>query len=309
MKNILVTGSSGTIGTRLCEKLLALNYDVTGVDKHHNTWNAQIDKITVIADLCDKETVLSLPKKFDMVIHLAANARVYNLVVDPSLARDNFTMTFNILEYCRINDIRKILFSSSREVYGSSGLSVQTEDDMHLQNCESPYTASKIGGEALIHAYHRCYGIDFIITRFSNVYGMFDESDRVIPRFIRQTLNNEDLTVYGKDKALDFTYIDDTVDGIIRCIENFSKVKNSVYNIGSGRSVSIIEVAGQIIGGMNGKNSIIITDNRPGEVVQSSIDISKAQRILGYSPKTSIHEGIKKSIQWYSENLYNENKT
>jgi UDP-glucose 4-epimerase len=213
-------------------------------------------------------------------------------------------MLFNILEYCRTNDIKKFVFSSSREVYGNSGLPIHTEDEAFVKHCESPYTASKIGGEALIHAYHQCYGIDFIITRFSNVYGMYDDSDRVIPLFIRQTSNNEDLTVFGKDKVLDFTYIDDTVDGIIRCIEYFSKEKNSVFNIASGTSVSIIDVAEQIIQGMDGENSIVVNDNRPGEVIQSSIDISKANQRLGYFPKTQIHDGIKKSIDWYTKHLY-----
>jgi len=235
-----------------------------------------------------------------MVIHLAANARVYNLVLYPKLARDNFEMLFNILEYCRINDIKKFIFSSSREVYGNSGLPISTEEDVRLKYCESPYTASKIGGEALIHAYHQCYGIDFIILRFSNVYGMYDDSDRVIPLFIRQTLKNEDLTVYGKNKMLDFTYIDDTVDGIIRCVEHFSEEKNSVFNIASGKCVPIIEVAEQIIQGLNGENSVLLKKNRPGEVIRSSIDISKAQQKLGYSPKTQIHDGIKKTLVTYT---------
>jgi UDP-glucose 4-epimerase len=215
------------------------------------------------------------------------------------MARDNLEMLFNLLEFCRLNDIKKFIFASSREVYGNSGLSLCTEEDARVKNCESPYTASKIGGEALIHAYHQCYGIDFIILRFSNVYGMYDDSDRVIPRFIRQTLKNEDLTVYGKNKMLDFTYIDDTVDGIIRCVEHFSKVKNSVFNIASGKSVPIIEIAEQIIQGMRGKNSVVLKNNRRGEVIQSSIDISKAHRELGYSPKTQIHDGIKKTLVNY----------
>jgi len=284
--------------------LLACGYNVIGVDKRSNPWNSKIDKITIIADLCDKNSLRSLPKDIDMIIHLAANARVYNLVVDPALARDNFEMLFNVLEFGRVNNIKKIIFSSSREVYGNSGLPIYSEEDAFVKYCESPYTASKIGGEALIHAYHQCYGIDFIITRFSNVYGMYDESDRVIPLFIRQTLNNEDLTIFGKDKVLDFTYIDDTVDGIIKCIEHFSQEKNSVFNIASGTSIPIIEVAEQIIQGMNGNNSIVLNDNRTGEVVRSSIDISKAQQKLGYLPKIKIHEGIKKSIDWYTKHLY-----
>lgn len=299
-QRILVTGSSGTIGTRLCESLLSKRYPFIGLDKRPNKWNDEINQVTIKANLLKPEDAKYFPQDIDIVIHLAANARVYNLVINPGLARENFEMLFNILEYCRIHDIKKILFASSREVYGNSGHTLYREEDALTENCESPYTASKIGGEALVHAYHKCYGIDYVITRFSNVYGMYDDSDRVIPLFIRQTLNNEDLTIYGKEKVLDFTYIDDTVDGILKCIEHFPEVKNSVFNFASGKSVPIIEIAKYIIQGMDGKNSIIFRKNRAGEVVRSSIDISKAQQKLGYSPKTQIHEGIRKTLVNYN---------
>jgi nucleoside-diphosphate-sugar epimerase len=106
-KKILVTGSSGTIGTRLSEILLQKGYSVVGCDWKENKWNKQIDNLTVRIDLRDKEKVLSeLPKDIDMVIHLAANARVYNLVKEPGMARDNFETLFNILEFARLNGIK-----------------------------------------------------------------------------------------------------------------------------------------------------------------------------------------------------------
>ncbi|HEY4526913.1 MAG TPA: SDR family NAD(P)-dependent oxidoreductase, partial [Candidatus Paceibacterota bacterium] len=121
LKKILVTGSSGTIGTRLAETLLGEGFDIIGVDREPNTWNDAVNKKTIILDLRDKERVLKeLPKDVDVVIHLAANARVFNLVVDPSLARDNFEMVFNVLEFARQNEIKNFMFSSSREVYGNS---------------------------------------------------------------------------------------------------------------------------------------------------------------------------------------------
>ncbi len=236
-----------------------------------------------------------------MVIHLAANARVYNLVINPGLARDNFEMLFNILEFCKKHSIQNFLFSSSREVYGNSAVAVHTETEADVRACESPYTASKIGGEALVHAYHRCYGINFVITRFSNVYGMYDTSDRVIPLFIRMTQNNQDLVVYGEDKCLDFTYIDDTVAGVIKCIEKFPDIQNNIFNIACGRSVSLIEVAHLIRDSMNGKNGVIIHDNRTGEVVRSAIDITKAKKNLEYEPQVPIEEGVARSISWYAE--------
>lgn len=303
IKKILVTGSSGTIGTRLCEKLLEENYEIVGVDLKSNRWNERLNESTIIGDLRNKQTLENLPKDIDLVIHLAANARVYNLVIDPGLARDNFEILFNTIEFCRKNDIKRFIFASSREVYGNSKQIVHSENDVYVRNCESPYTASKIGGEALVHAYHRCYGINFIIIRFSNVYGMYDDSDRVIPLFIKLTKENKDLVVYDGEKMLDFTYIDDAISGILKCTENFDQVKNDVFNIASGEALSFIEVAQLIQQYMDNKNKIAIKENRTGEVVKFIANISKAKKKLGYEPKTTITGGIEKSIKWYMKRV------
>ena len=299
----LITGSSGTIGTRLCEKLLELNYEVVGLDLRTNKWNDEINELTIIGDLRDKRVLKKLPKDVDLVIHLAANARVYDLVVNPNLAKDNFEILFNTLEFCRKNNIKKFIFASSREVYGNSKQPIHSESEAYVRNCESPYTASKVGGEALVHAYHQCYGINFIITRFSNVYGMYDDSDRVVPLFIKLARRGKDLIVYGKEKLLDFTYIDDVVSGILKCIENFNDVKNDVFNIASGKGVSIIELAQLIQKYMKSKSKIVIKESRTGEVEKFIANISKAKRELGYEPQTTISEGIKKSIRWYKERM------
>jgi len=304
IKKILVTGSSGTIGTRLCEKLLEENYEIVGVDLKSNRWNERLNESTIIGDLRNKQILENLPKDIDLVIHLAANARVYNLVIDPGLARDNFEILFNTIEFCRKNDIKRFIFASSREVYGNSKQIVHSENDVYVRNCESPYTASKIGGEALVHAYHRCYGINFIIIRFSNVYGMYDDSDRVIPLFIKLTKENKDLVVYDGEKMLDFTYIDDAISGILKCMENFDQVKNDVFNIASGEALSFIEVAQLIQQYMDNKNKIAIKENRTGEVVKFIANISKAKKKLGYEPKTTITGGIEKSIKWYMKRVH-----
>lgn len=303
IKKILVTGSSGTIGTRLCEKLLEENYETIGVDLKPNKWNNRINELTIVGDLRDKRTLENLPKDVDLVIHLAANARVYNLVVDPSLARDNFEILFNILEFCRKNNIKRFIFASSREVYGNTKQIVHTENEAYVRNCESPYTASKIGGEALVHAYNQCYNFNFVIVRFSNVYGMYDDSDRLVPLFIKLTKENKDLIVYGKEKLLDFTYIDDTVSGVLKCIEKFDQVKNEVFNLASGKGVSIIEVAQLIQKYLNNKSKITIKENRTGEVVKFIADISKTKEKLGYEPKIMIDSGIEKTVKWYKINF------
>jgi len=304
IKKILVTGSSGTIGTRLCERLLKNGYEVVGADYKPNKWNKDIQSITVDVDLRNKEDVLNkLPKDIDLIIHLAANARVYNLVVEPSLARDNFETLFNVLEFTRLNNVKKIMFSSSREVYGNSNEMIQLEDSIDVKNCESPYTATKIGGEALVHSYQQCYGIDFVMFRFSNVYGMYDDSNRVIPLFIKLCKDGKDLIVYGKEKLLDFTYVEDAVGGILQSIQKFNQIKNNVFNLAYGQGTSILEVAQLIKDLLKANNKIKIEKNRTGEVVKYIADISKAKEKIGYKPQTNIFEGIKKSIDWYSKHI------
>lgn len=297
-KKILITGSSGTIGTRLFEKLLEENYDVIGFDKVKNIWHPSFNKLTIRGNLLYKNDIKKIPKNIDLIVHLAANARVYDLVVEPDLALENVISTHNILEFARKNNIKKIIFSSSRETYGNKKEITSKETDVDILRCESPYAASKISDEALIYSYSKCYGIDHIVFRFSNVYGMYDQSNRFIPLLLRKMKKNEDIEIFGKDKILDFTYIDDCVAGVITCIKKFPAVKNNVFNIASGKGSNLIEVAGIMKKSLKSKSRLVIGKNRPGEVVRYIADISKARKI-GYNPKISIEKGIDLSIHWY----------
>lgn len=296
---ILVTGSSGTIGTRLCEALLDAGHDVTGADLKPNRWSRAIDDRTIRVDLQNASDLANaLPGEVDTIIHLAANARVYNLVVDPSLARANFDTVFNTLEYARSANARRFMFASSREVYGNTSRLVHHEDESYVRHCESPYTASKIGGEAMVHSYQQCYGLDFLILRFSNVYGMYDDSDRVVPLFIRRCIEGLDLVAYGREKVLDFTYIDDAVDGLMRGVDRFDTVRNDVFNIASGQGTALVDLAHLVRERVDSDSRVIVDNNRPGEVARYVADITKAKRELGYCPGTGIDEGIGQAIEW-----------
>lgn len=299
---ILVTGSSGTIGTRLCEKLLTRGDTVVGMDWLQNKWQPNAKKITTIVDMRDSEAMKKISIDADIIVHLAANARVYELVEEPDLARDNFLTTYNALEFARKNGIKRFIFASSRESYGNTGIDKYTEDLVRVSNCESPYTASKIGGEALVEAYRRCYGIDQITFRFSNVYGMYDDSNRVVPLFIRLARKNEEMTIFGKEKYLDFTYIDDTVAGIIAGIDKFETAKNDTYNLATGEGTTIIKLAEDIKRLCKSDSKIAIGASRTGEVIRYVADISKAKKALGYKPQTSFDEGVRKSVEWYLKN-------
>jgi len=299
---IMLTGSSGTIGTRLFEKLLQLDYDVIGLDRKENEWNKSLNKRTVRIDLLKQSDLIKLPKDIDLIIHLAANARVYNLVTNPELALENIVTAFNVLEFARKNKINKIIFSSSREIYGNSiDENSVTEDNVRIESCGNPYSASKVSAEALIHAYRKVYGLDFVIIRFSNVYGMYDDSDRVIPLWIRQALKNENLIFYGENKVLDFSYIDDSINGVMKIIEKFDNIKGETFNIAYGKGSRLIYVANKIRELLRSKSQIIIKENRLGEVCKFQADIFKAKKLLGYEPKIGIDEGLTKTVEWYKK--------
>lgn len=301
--NILVTGSSGTIGTRLCEKLLAAGHTVYGVDRVPNKWNPEIQALTTMVDLCIDEQLGSIPTDIDVIVHLAANARVYELVEHPERAQENIVSTFNILEFARKNSVQKFIFASSREVYGNITADVYTEDMARIENCESPYTASKVAGEALVESYMRCYGVNSIIFRFSNVYGAYDDSVRVVPLFIRQARANEKMTIFGKEKELDFTYVDDTVGGIIQGIEQFDSVQGETINLAYGQGTTILKLAETVKELLGSSSEIELSESRTGEITHYIASISKAQRLLNYSPVTPFDEGIRKAVEWYQEYL------
>ena len=302
---ILVTGSSGTIGTRLSETLLDIGHTVIGADWEPCKWQKRVEALRIDIDLRDPSQYGKLPTDVDMIVHLAANARVYELVENPDRALDNCIDTFHVLEHARKNGIKRVVFASSRETYGNIHLpdgQKYDESKAHFMTCESPYTASKIAGEALMESYKRCYGIETVIVRFSNVYGMYDDSIRVVPLFFRNAKANLPLKIFGKDKCLDFTYIDDAVHGVTQIITLWDKAKNGTYNLAYGEGTTILHLAEEMKRLLGSTSPLEIGSARTGEVTHYIADVTKAKQTFGYNPKTSFSEGIRKSVEWYSKN-------
>lgn len=316
---ILITGSSGQIGTNLALRMLDAGHFVFGVDRRLNTWTNAFPYI--LQDLSspypphDKGIGGVEYPPVDVVVHLAAHAKVHELVRQPHRAMENITMTYNVLEYCRLARL-PIIFSSSREVYGDIHRYIEDESKrpstMHegtsdFAYTESPYSASKISGEAFIYSYARCYGLKYIVFRFSNVYGRYDNDiermERVIPLFIRRIANDEPITVYGEHKTLDFTYIDDCVSGIAAGIEllNNGQVENQTINLAFGRGNTLVRMA-QLVGESLGKEPrITLAPALLGEVTHYIADISKARDLLGYNPQVPLEEGISRTVRWNQE--------
>jgi len=305
---ILITGSSGQIGTNLALDLLERGNDVFGIDTRPNPWTQ--DFPTLIQDLGSPYHAfqkgighVEYPEKLDAVVHFAAHAKVHELVEEPDRALLNVTMTFNVLEFCRHNGL-PLIFSSTREVYGDIHHYLTEESHADFAFTESPYSASKIAGEALVYAYARCYGLQYMVFRFSNVYGRYDNDiermERVIPLFIRQINRREPLVIYGEDKSLDFTYVDDCIQGVVRGIEVLlgGTSANHTINLAFGQGNSLITMARHIGECLGATPELIIRPSRAGEVTRYIANIGKARAILDYQPQTPLDEGIPKAVSW-----------
>ena len=305
---VLITGSSGMIGTNLALNLLDDGHTVLGIDYRSNPWTNRIPFRKVDLRKNCVGHLVELIKGFgiDFVVHLAAHAKVYELVIEPSRALENVDLTFKVLESARLSDV-PIVFGSSREVYGDIRRHVTNESSADFVVAESPYSASKISGEAFIYSFAQCYGLRYFVFRFSNVYGRYDSDlerlERVTPLFIRQISRGEPITIFGREKALDFTYIDDCIQGVRLGIEKLAagEVQNQTINLAYGEGHSLEQLA-MFIGEVLGMEpSISYAPSQPGEVKRYVADISKARDLLGYRPTTPLREGLRKAIAWQRE--------
>lgn len=304
---ILITGSSGQIGTNLALTLQAAGHTVLGVDKRPNAWTA--DFPSQVLDLNTPPLPdgplprLARDFKPNVIVHLAAWAKVHQLVKEPEKAFENVAITYWALEAARATG-SAIIMGSSREVYGDILRHVTDETMTDFILAESPYSASKIAAEAFFSSYARCYAIPTLVFRFSNVYGRYDNDlermERVIPLFVRKIAADQPITVFGRDKMLDFTYIDDCIAGIVAGVLALGsgQLNNQTINLAYGQGqtlfdlVSLIELA-------TGKTAhATYAPSQTGEVTRYVADISKARKLLGYAPQTPLSRGIQQYVKW-----------
>jgi UDP-glucose 4-epimerase len=302
---VLITGSSGQIGTNLALRLIADGHEVFGVDKRQNTWTDAFRYL--LQDLSGNLAGVEYPP-VDVVVHLAAHAKVHQLVREPHRALENVVITFNVLELCRRLRV-PIVLASSREVYGDvhrfEGYDEATAD---FAFTESTYSASKIAGEAFVYSYARCYGLPYLVFRFSNVYGRFDNDlqrmVRVLPLFTHSMLRDEPITVFGgNDKTLDFTYVDDCVDGIALGVEALveGRVVNHTINLAFGQGNTLIRAAELIAAELGAEPRLTVAPSLLGEVTHYVADITKARTLLAWEPQVPLEEGLRRSVAWFRE--------
>jgi UDP-glucuronate 4-epimerase len=307
---VLITGSSGQIGTNLALRLQAEGHDVFGVDKRQNPWTETFP--TLLQDLAGHYPAFTggiggveYPE-VDVVVHLAAHAKVHQLVRQPHRALENAIMTFNVLEYCRGLAL-PLVFSSTREVYGDvHRFEEYAEEAADFAFTESPYSASKITSEAFIYSYARCYGLSYLVFRFSNVYGRYDNDlwrmERVLPLFMHQLSRGEPITIFGGDeKVLDFTFVDDCVDGISRGVVALGegRIANETINLAYGEGNTLVRAAELIAAELGVEPQVTIAPSLLGEVTHYVADIRKARELLGWEPATPLARGIPQAVEWF----------
>ena len=309
---VLVTGSSGQIGTNLALRLQAEGHDVFGVDKRLNPWTGAFPYL--LQDLAGHYPAtpggiggVEYPET-DLVVHLAAHAKVHQLVAEPHRALENVVMTFNVLEYARRARL-PVVYASSREVYGDIHRFEEVDESTaDFAFTESTYSASKISGEAFVYAYARCYDLRYLVFRFSNVYGRYDNDlhrmVRVIPLFIHQIGRGEPITVFGgREKTLDFTYVDDCVEGIVRGVEALGagRVVDETVNLAYGQGNTLVRVAELIGAELGAEPQMTLAPSLLGEVTRYVADIGRARDLLDWRPATPVDEGIPKAVTWFRE--------
>ena len=317
MKNILVTGGAGFVGSHLVDRLLSegqwkvsviddLNdfYDpaikLANASKHEKNSNYQLFK----TDIRDQGALKKIfaANGFDCIVHLAARAGVRPSLVQPLLyAETNINGTMNLLELAREQGIKQFVFGSSSSVYGLNAKVPFGEDDPIRQPI-SPYAATKAAGELICHTYTHLYGIRSVCLRFFTVYGPRQRPDLAIHKFARLISEDKPIPVFGDGTTRrDYTFIDDIIAGVRGAID-YDKTDYEVINLGESRTVELRELISLLEKELGKTAQIDRQPLQPGDVPQTFADIAKARRLLGYNPQTQIEEGIHTFVRWFREN-------
>src|SRR5579884_3172833 len=309
---VLITGGAGFIGSHLTERLVADHHSVSILDDFNNFYDPELKRRNLasvaghsrlqvsVGDIRDNSFVTPLFESFrpDAVVHLAARAGVRPSVMDPLLYESvNVGGTTVLLEAARRTGVRKFVFASSSSIYGVGDAAPSSENSTPPRPI-SPYAATKIAGEHLCHVYAHLYGLQVVCLRLFTVYGPRQRPDLAIRKFTDMVLRGEPIPMYGDgSSARDYTYIDDTADGIARALAQERSFE--IYNLGQSHPVTLREMI-DCIARHAGREAVLEQLPRQcGDAWVTYADISKAKRELGYSPRVSFEEGIRRFVSWY----------
>ena len=296
---IFITGGAGFIGTHLCKKLLELNHNVTVYDNFSNSSKENFvseikQKITLISgDILDNSKLVSSMKNHDVVIHLAAKISVSESVKNPKETFDvNVNGTQNVLNSCEKNKISKIIVTSTAAVYQNISTKIIL-DESSVTNPSSPYGSSKLAMEDMINDFTQTHDVNAIILRLFNVYGVGQSPEYagVITKFLSAAKDNSPLTIFGDgSQTRDFVHVKDVINAIILSIDssNFG-----LYNVATGTSTSILNLAHLIIEQSDKKLDVVFQKQQTGDIQFSHCSISKIKQSLGFLPQCLITTEIK----------------
>lgn len=313
MSNILVTGCAGFIGSSLAEKLVGQGHQVTGLDNFDPFYpraakEANLSSllpsnqfIFIEADITEQNAFDKITQPIDLVVHLAAKTGVRPSIENAAAyIRTNVTGTNNLLQWMKSREINKLVFASSSSVYGNNEKVPFLESD-NVDHPISPYAATKKACELLNYTYHHLYDFDILNLRFFTVYGPRQRPDLAIRKFVEQIKKDQPVTVYGNGQSgRDYTFIDDITDGICAAIK-YVESNQGVYeiiNIGNSNPVKLLDLVETIYGLLNKKPQIKFEPMQSGDVDFTFAGIEKAKNLLGYSPSTTLSDGLRKFINW-----------
>jgi UDP-glucose 4-epimerase len=308
---MLITGGAGFIGSYLCEKYTKEGHTVLCLDNFlsGNLLNVRhlLDYRNfklIEGDIRNFDLLERISRDLDVIFHLAAQIHVDRSYVEPRLTFEiNVMGTQNVLEMARIFDVKKVIHTSTSEVYGSA--QYVPIDEKHPLDAPHPYGASKIASDRMCHAYVTTYGMDISIPRFFNIFGPRQRDigyGGVISIFTRRVLNDMPPVIYGDGRQTrDYTYVEDAVRAFDLILNHESRL--DPINIGTGKEVSIIDLANMIVQlcGRKGKIRPVNVEPRIGEVKKLIADATLAKKILKWEPKYKLRDGLKAFIQWYKQ--------
>jgi dTDP-glucose 4,6-dehydratase len=312
---LLVTGGAGFIGSNfvrmaLTDKFPDFNVEqltvldlLTYAGDEENLKPVASDKRYkfVKGDIRDLELAKKLMQDADQVVHFAAESHVDRSIEGGSeFVSTNVMGTQVLLDAAKSSNIKRFVHVSTDEVYGSISEGSWPEDHPLLPN--SPYSASKAGSDLLVRAYNRTHKLDTVITRCSNNYGQYQFPEKVMPLFITNIIEGKKVPLYGNGLNIrDWLHVDDHCRGIALALTRGRA--GEVYNIGGGTELTNVELTHKILKAMGvGEEFIQPVEDRKGHDLRYSVDISKINKELGYSPQVNFEEGLEQTINWYKNN-------
>lgn len=310
----LVTGAAGFIGSNLCEAILekgckvkALDDLSTGKQDNVEMFLSHPNYTFIKGDIKNLETCMEACRGVDYVLNQAAWGSVPRSIEMPLFyCRNNIEGTLNMLEAARQNGVKKFVYASSSSVYGDEPNLPKTEG--REGNLLSPYALTKRCDEEWAKLYTKLYGLDTYGMRYFNVFGRRQDPNgayaAVIPKFLKQLLNDEVPTINGDGKqSRDFTYIENVIEANLKACLAPSEAAGEAYNIAYGGREYLIDIYYGLTEALGKDIEPKFGPDRKGDIKHSNADISKARRLLGYDPDYSFKDGIKLAIEWYKENL------